>query len=144
MSVSGSGVIHSKAALASRRLVPSACCSDDRKCPKSCFGISFTRATLCLRGYLPCVCLCLSQVGILSKRLNESDWFWHGLFFPPIQHCCKEIQVPKKIKVLLSETLLQTLDLEKNFATAYRSLKRVINLARERWKSVLQLDLDQH
>ena len=30
------------------------------------------------------------------------------------------------------KTLLQTLDLE-NFATAYRSSKRVVNLARERW-----------
>jgi len=31
--------------------------------------------------------LCLSQVGVLSKRLNESGWFWHGSFIPPIVHC---------------------------------------------------------
>ena len=33
----------------------------------------------------PCVCLsvCLSQVGVLSKRLNESSCFWHGNFFYP-------------------------------------------------------------
>jgi len=42
--------------------------------------------------------------------------------------CCKEIQVPSKIRVHSSGTLLQTLDLE-NFATTYRSPKRVINLA---------------
>jgi len=46
--------------------------------------------------------------------------------------CYKEIKVPLIIRVLLSGTLLQTLDLE-NFATAYRSWKRIINLARERW-----------
>jgi len=30
----------------------------------------------------PSVCLsvCLSQVGVLSKRLNESGWFWHACF----------------------------------------------------------------
>ena len=29
----------------------------------------------------------LSQAGIVSKRLDESSWFWHGGFLPPIPHC---------------------------------------------------------
>ena len=28
-----------------------------------------------------------SQVGVLLKRLNESSWFWHGSFRPPVVHC---------------------------------------------------------
>ena len=28
-----------------------------------------------------------SQVGIRSKRLDESSWFWHGGFFPLVLHC---------------------------------------------------------
>jgi len=29
-----------------------------------------------------CLCLsvCLSQVGVVSKRLDKSGWFWHGSF----------------------------------------------------------------
>ena len=85
------------------------------------------------------VSLCMPQVGVLSKRINESGWFfWHGSFLPTLS--CKEIQVPSKIKVLPSGTLLQTLDLE-NFATAYRSSKRVVNLARERWTLGAEADL---
>ena len=58
--------------------------------------------------------------------------FWHVSFFELSTLCFEEIQVPSKIRVHPSGTLLQTLDLD-NFATAYRSLKRVIDLARERW-----------
>ena len=75
----------------------------------------------------------LSQIGVLSKRLDESGWVsvWElPSTYPTL--CFIEIQVPLKIRVLFSGTLLQSLDLE-NFATAYRSSKRVINLARERW-----------
>ena len=82
----------------------------------------------CLRLFL-----CRSQVGVLSKRMNESGWFlaWElPSTYPTL--CFKEIQVPSKTRVLPSGTLLQTLDFE-NFAAAYRSSKRVINLARERW-----------
>jgi len=79
-----------------------------------------------------CVCVCLSQVDVLSKRMNESSWFlaWelHSTY-PTL--CYKEIHVPSKIRVLPSGFLLQTLDLE-NFATEYRSSKRVSNLALER------------
>jgi len=46
--------------------------------------------------------------------------------------CCKKIRVSPKIRVFPSGTLSKTTDWE-NFATAYRSLKRVINLARRRW-----------
>ena len=44
----------------------------------------------------------------------------------------EEIRISPKGRVLLSETLPQTLDLE-NFSTACRSSKRVIYLARQRW-----------
>jgi len=30
------------------------------------------------------LCLCLSQVGVLSKRSSESGWFWHGSSLRPI------------------------------------------------------------
>jgi len=78
------------------------------------------------------VFVCLSQVGVVSKQVNESGWFlaWelHSIY-PTL--CYQEIHVPSKISVLPSGILLQTLDLE-NFATAYRSSKRAINLDRER------------
>ena len=101
--------------------------------------LGFSSAMLCIRGtsHGPVsVCLSvrvrLSQVGVLSKRMNESGWFLarelHSTY-PTL--CYKEIHVPSKIRVLPSGILLQTLDLE-NFATAYRSSKRVVNLARER------------
>ena len=33
-----------------------------------------------------CVCpsLCPSQAGIVSKRLDESSWFWHGCTYPTL------------------------------------------------------------
>jgi len=36
-----------------------------------------------------CLSVCLSQVGVLPKRLNESGWHWCGSFLPPILHCAK-------------------------------------------------------
>ena len=59
----------------------------------------------------PSLCLCLSQVGILSKRLNELGWFlaWKLVSTYPIL-CFMDIQVPSKIRVLSPGTLLQTLD----------------------------------
>jgi len=47
-------------------------------------GTSHGPASVCL-----CLYLCLLQIGVLSKRLNESSWFWHGIFLPPILHCVK-------------------------------------------------------
>ena len=73
-----------------------------------------------------CLSVCLSQVCVLSKRLNEPGCFWVWNL-PSIYRtlCYKEIQVPSKIKVLPPGTLVQTLNLE-TFATAYRSSKRVV------------------
>jgi len=59
------------------------------------------------------VCVCWSQVGVLSKWLNESGWFFWRENYPTLRY--KELQVPSKIMVFPSfpaETLLQTLDLE--------------------------------
>jgi len=39
-------------------------------------------------------CVCLSQVGVLSKRLNESGWFLAQVLSAL---CYKEIQVPEEI-----------------------------------------------
>jgi len=76
--------------------------------------------------------VCLSQVGVLSKRKEESSWFL-SLELPSTHPILreKEIRVPSQIRVLPSGTLSQTPDLE-NFVSAYRSSKRVINLARRK------------
>jgi len=57
-------------------------------------SVRFYRAMLCIRGtshgpVSVSVCVCLSQVGVLLKRLNESGWFWHVSFLPPVLHCVK-------------------------------------------------------
>ena len=57
--------------------------------------------------------VCLSQTGIVSKRLEESSWV-----FLPWRLYCKEIRVYPR--VLPSGTLAQTQDLQ-NFATASQS-----------------------
>ena len=67
--------------------------------------------------YRPIYCVCL----FIAATIFHGNKDFH-----------KEIRVPSKIRLLPSGTLLQTLDLE-NFATAYRSSRHVINLARERW-----------
>jgi len=68
------------------------------------------------------LCVCLSQVGVLSKWLNESSWFLaRELLSTQI------IRVSPKIRVLSSGTFSQT----PNFASVYRSSKRVIVLARQ-------------
>jgi len=64
----------------------------------------------------------VSEVRVLSKRMNESISSWFLAWELPSTHpilCYKEILVPPKLKVLSSGTLSQTLDLE-NFATASR------------------------
>ena len=50
----------------------------------------FYRAMQCIRGasHGP-IWACLSQVGVLSKRMNESSCFWHMSFLPPVLHCVK-------------------------------------------------------
>jgi len=88
--------------------------------------LSFLQLDATLVWYMlsACVCpsVCLSQAGIVSKRLDESSWFWARRLrstYPTL--CYKEIGVSPKIRVLStsSGTLSQTLDLE-NFATASR------------------------
>jgi len=64
----------------------------------------------------------LSQAGVLSKLLNESSWF---LARDLTSTCVKRKFEYLQKSVLSSGTLSQTLDLE-NFASAYRSSKRVI------------------
>ena len=46
----------------------------------------FTRAIMLTRVLAMALCLsvCLPQVGVLLKLLNEWGWFWHGSFLPPI------------------------------------------------------------
>ena len=62
-----------------------------------------------------CLSVCLSQVGVLSKRMNElSSWFLTrelSLTYPTL--CCKEIQVPSIQGFIPSGTLPQTLRLRK-------------------------------
>ena len=54
------------------------------------YAMYFYRAMLSIRGtsHGP-VSVCPSQVGVLSKRLNESSCFLHVSFLPPILHCIK-------------------------------------------------------
>ena len=86
-----------------------------------------------------CVCVCHRSVFYRNGWTNRAVFFCMRASF---HLCCKEIQVPSVIKVLPSGTLLQTLDLGK-IATAYRSSKRVINLARERWRCSQRDKLDR-
>jgi len=64
-----------------------------------------------------CLSVCLSQVGVVSKRMNESSWvFWHKSFLRLILH-----RVLRKFGYLQNNgTLSKTLDFE-NFATASQS-----------------------
>ena len=55
-----------------------------------------------------------------KKKRTDRAGFWRGCFFPPISHCYKAIHVYRKIRVLPSGTLSQTLELE-NFVMASRS-----------------------
>ena len=90
------------------------------------YVVKFYRATLCQCGICcrpvsACPSVCLSQTGIVSKRLDESSWFfWHGCFLPPILQCViSKFGYNKIWAVLFSGTLSQTLDF-KHFATASR------------------------
>jgi len=91
--------------------------SSRREC-NDLVGTLFPRDSMLARILAMALCLsvclsvsdCLSQVGVLLKRLNESGWFLASTYptHPP-------------------GTLLKILYLE-NFATAYRSSRRAINL----------------
>jgi len=61
-------------------------------------------ALVVARGVSVCasICVCLSQVGVLSKRLRRSSWFCHGGFLPPILPLYDtEIRVHPKIRLSL-------------------------------------------
>ena len=74
--------------------------------------------SLCL-----CPCLCLSQVGILSKRLNESNWFSAcELPSTPSYTVLKRKFVYLQNKGTSLWNFVLNSDLE-NFATAYRSVE---------------------
>jgi len=92
-------------------------------------GTSYDPVSLCV-----CLSVCLSVTSPCSVETDKRIGWFLARELPSTcpTVCFKEIQVPSKIRVLPSVTLLQTLDLE-NFATAYRSSKRVIDFARERW-----------
>ena len=82
------------------------------------------------------VCVCLSQVGVLSKRLSETSWFlaWEL----PSTHfhytVLKGNSGISKIRVFPCGTLTQTPDLE-NFASVYRPSKRIIDF----WRVILSI-----
>jgi len=63
-------------------------------------GTSYSPVSVCLS-----VCVCLSGVGVLSKRMNGLIWFlaWR-LFSTSLTLCFKESQVSTKIRVLPSGT----------------------------------------
>ena len=85
------------------------------------------------------VCLSVTLSVCHKSVFYRNGWtdragFWHVCFFQAVLYTLwrKEIQVSTKIRVLPPGTLCQSPILE-TFASAYRSSKRVINLARERW-----------
>ena len=79
-------------------------------------------------------CLCLSQVGVLSKRMNGSSWYFciGASFDLSCTLFYRKIRVSLKIRVLPSQTLSITQGLV-NFATTRSSLQPVTNNAH--WRS---------
>ena len=101
-------------------------------CDLICLKVNFyPRDAMLARVLAMALCLFLSQVSVIQKRLVETGWFlaWE-LLSTYHTRCYKEIQAPSKIRVLPSRTLLQTLGLE-NFASVYRSSKHVIVSSRK-------------
>jgi len=80
-----------------------------------------------------CLCLLVCHRSVFYRNCwTDREGFWHVDFFRPVVRCVtKEIQISTK-RAPPPATLSKTPDLEE-FASAYRSLKRVIALARERW-----------
>ena len=62
-----------------------------RPCTKQCNfyprDATLARVGLLAMALCPSGSVCLSKVDVLSKRMKESRWFWHGRFIPPILHC---------------------------------------------------------
>jgi len=91
----------------------------------ACYLVNFYHATLCWCGICHgpvSVCLSgtvhLSQVGVLSKRMNESSWFWQGSFLWPLLYSV--IGHSNNSQNKGTSPNYGWLDLE-NFATADRS-----------------------
>jgi len=106
-------------------------------CHKSAIAeLLVTGATLFERGYQlrPCVCLCLSPVGVLSTQMNDrAGVFGTAASFHLSHTVLKANSCTSKNKgTSVRNFVTRTLQSE-NFASAYRPSKRVINLARERW-----------
>ena len=63
-----------------------------------------------------CLSVCLSVTSRCSAKTDERIWLvlaWEvPSTYPTLWHKPKEIQIPSKIRILPSGTLLQTLDLE--------------------------------
>jgi len=51
-----------------------------------CYASAVLALGLCLS---VCLFVCPLQVGVLSKRMNESSWFCRVSFLPPVLHCVK-------------------------------------------------------
>jgi len=97
--------------------------------------IDFYRYASAVFAVVVCPPVCPSQAGVISKRLDESSWFlaWRlPSTYPTLRF--KEIRVSLEIRLLPSETLPQTLDLE-NFATASPWCISVVN--KTRWRPTL-------
>ena len=83
----------------------------------NCYGLKLPKCWLQFKKYIycviflyfsahfsslwPCVCACLSvcpsQVGVQSKRMDASSWFWPGGFFRPILRCVvRKFRYPNK------------------------------------------------
>jgi len=73
------------------------------------------------------------RVSVYCRKVRQSSWLlaWK-LLLTYSTLCYKDIQVSTKIGVPFSGTFPKLCTLQ-NFAMAYRSFKRVINLARYKW-----------
>jgi len=60
----------------------------------SCFRV-MTKSQNVLSSWV-CSSVCLSQAGVVSKRLNGLSWFLYRSFVPL---CCKEVRVSHEIRV---------------------------------------------
>jgi len=94
------------------------------------------------------VCVCLSQVGVLSKRQYEPRRFWHVSFLPPILHlenfttasqsCCR--QTCRRSSLLT--TLTTWLNDGRCYDAMYTHLHTVYKLDRSALTPVLRFVVD--
>ena len=74
-----------------------------------------------------------NRVGVLLNWLARSSWSLAGGFFQPIMYCViKELGYLQNNSTSLCNFVLNS-GLRENFAIASQSLKRIINIARQRW-----------